>query len=92
MTDAERTGGTTVTAWLERLRATLPPGADRELTPGEMNALLELTRDAAHASERIAAPLTAFLVGAAYADLPDGAREARIRELTATLRNAGTEG
>lgn len=82
--------------WLDRLRAHLVPldrrpphdggtagVANLDLTPGEQAALLDLTRVAAHRSERIAAPLSAFVVGAAFAHLPSDERERRVRELTA---------
>lgn len=38
-----------------------------ELQPGEMQELLDCTRDVAHTSERRFAPLAAFLLGVAVA-------------------------
>lgn len=72
--------------WIERLRRALGPGDPGiELGLEERDALLDLTRVAAHRSERIAAPFTAFLVGAALRDLAQEARIERIRALTAGL-------
>ena len=39
--------------------------------PAEVRALLELTRDVAHGVERVAAPLTAYLVGRAGGPTPE---------------------
>lgn len=77
--------------WIERLRTALgsaDPGI--ELGPEERAAILELTRVAAHASQRVAAPFTAFLVGAALDDLAEPARIERLRALTSMLSRAGT--
>jgi hypothetical protein len=76
----------TLDEWIERLRRALGPGDPGiELGLEEREALLELTRVAAHASERIAAPFTAFLVGAALGELAQEERVARIRALTEGL-------
>jgi hypothetical protein len=86
--DPEPTG-LTLDEWIERLRTALgssDPGI--ELGLEEREALLELTRVAAHASQRIAAPFTAFLVGAAVDDLSQPARIERIRALTVELRTS----
>ncbi len=48
-------------------------------------ALLDLTRVAAHRSERIAGPITAYLVGLALADVRPADRAARIRTLVSRL-------
>ena len=50
--------------WLEAVaqRLDLPGGA---LSETEVSVLLDLARDAAHEVERVAAPLTTFLVGVA---------------------------
>jgi len=72
--------------WIERLRRALgtsEPGI--ELGPDEREALLHLTRTAALRSEADAAPLTAFLVGAAIGDLAQEQRVERIRALTEAL-------
>ena len=83
--DAEPTG-LTLDAWLDRVRRALgaaDPGIG--LGPDERDAILDLARVAAHTSERIAAPLTAFILGAALRDLDPTARIERIRALTAAL-------
>ncbi len=49
--------------WLDRLSIEL--ALDRELDPREIDLLLEVARDAAHGVERLAAPLTTFLLGVA---------------------------
>jgi Domain of unknown function (DUF6457) len=51
----------------------------------EQRAMLDLARIAAHRSERIAAPITAYLVGLALAQLDPAARAAAIRGLVAGL-------
>lgn len=63
--DAARLTGVTspdLDAWLANVALQLgiePP------TPAEVRALLDMTRDVAHGVERVAAPLTAYLVGLA---------------------------
>lgn len=71
--------------WLDRLADQLPAGSTATITPGEQAALLDLARVAAHTSERIAAPISTFLVGVAYASEPGDERAQRIRELTRAL-------
>ncbi len=52
-----------IDAWLERLSAELDV-ADVRLDNNDLHTLLDLARDAAHqVGERLAAPLTTFLVG-----------------------------
>jgi hypothetical protein len=54
-----------IEAWLGRLSAELDV-ADIRLDDNDLHILLDLARDAAHqVGERIAAPLTTFLVGVA---------------------------
>jgi hypothetical protein len=71
-------------AWLERVRAELgtesPP-----LANAEREALLELTRLAAHTSERVAGPFTVYALGMAVAGLPEEDRLERIRSLAEGL-------
>jgi hypothetical protein len=57
--------------WIEKFAAEL--GVDPP-TEEEFATLLELAGDAAHSSERIAAPIACWLVGRAGAT-PDAARE-----------------
>lgn len=72
--------------WLEQLRMALGP-ADPGLELGmeERDAILELARVAAHRCERIAAPLTAFIVGAGLRDLAQPGRIEMIQAVTRTL-------
>ena len=58
----DTTNGVSLDAWLAILRA-VPELAAVEVTRDEQRALLDLTRVAAHRSERIAPPITAYLVG-----------------------------
>lgn len=69
---------------LALLRATMP-GGQLALTDAERDALLDLARVAAHASERRAAPLATFLAGCAYADLPAPERARALQTLVADL-------
>jgi hypothetical protein len=69
--------------WFAELLAHLPGGAAP--TEAETAALLDLARVAAHTSERWAAPVSTFVVGAALADVAPEERAARIRALTAEL-------
>lgn len=70
-----------VAEWLDHLRRATTSTRDLMLSEAEQRELLDLARIAAHRSERIAAPLTTFLVGIALADLPSDRRAARIAEL-----------
>lgn len=74
----------TVRQWLDALRAEL--GVDGlDLSGAEQRALLDLARVAAHASERVAAPLSTFLAGVAFADLAPDARARAIETVTRRL-------
>lgn len=53
-----------IDTWLERLSAELDI-SDLEFDDNSMHTLLDLARDAAHEVERMAAPLSTFLVGVA---------------------------
>lgn len=78
--------------WLERLRMALGPADPGiELGMEERDAILELARVAAHRCERIAAPLTAFLVGAGLRDLAQPGRIEMIHAITKSL-GGGAEG
>lgn len=72
-------------AWLERLAELLPADLADGAGPAERAVLLDLARVAAHRSERIAAPITTYLAGAAFAGLPPAERLARLRALLAAL-------
>ena len=63
--------------WLAAVAAEVGT-SDLVLSPDEVRTLLDLARDAAHEVERVAAPLTTFLVGVAVgrgAPLADVARQ-----------------
>ena len=65
-----------IEAWLERLCAELGV-ADIRLDDNDLRTLLDLARDAAHQVERLAAPLTTFLVGVAVGRGQDPRRSGR---------------
>jgi len=74
----------TLDAWVALVRARLGGvDVDRETEA----ALLDLTRIAAHRSERVAGPITAFLAGVALADVPVEARAGRVRALIEALES-----
>jgi Domain of unknown function (DUF6457) len=70
--------------FLEKVRVLLGPDAPT-IGDGEVEAVLELARVAAHTSERRAAPVTAYLVGLAVAGAAPEAREAFIDDLVVKL-------
>lgn len=72
-----------VDAWLALFSAELQPGTP--LTADDRAALLDIARVAAHRSERIAAPLTTFLLGIAMSGTPAGDWAGRIRDLVERL-------
>ena len=83
--NAEPTG-IALDAWIERVRTALgSTDAGIDLGPDERDAILDLARVAAHTSERIAAPLTTFVVGAALRQLDPSVRIERLRALAAAL-------
>lgn len=75
----------TVGEWLDRVRASLDSSADLSLTTAEEQALLGLARVAAHASERIAAPLSTYLAGVALGGLPPEGRANALAKLLQDL-------
>lgn len=67
--------------WLRAVAAELDLG-DLDLSPDTVHTLLDLARDSAHEIERIAAPLTAYLVGVAVGrGAALGAAAAQVTEL-----------
>jgi len=70
--------------FLEKVRTLLGPGA-QGAAPGEIEAVLELARVAAHASERRAAPVATYLAGMAVAGAAPEAREAFLDDLVIKL-------
>jgi hypothetical protein len=83
--DRSSTDQVAVEAWLDALGAMLPAGTLEAAGPEERVALLDLARIAAHRSQRWAAPISAYLVGFAFASLPRADRLHRIRALVAQL-------
>lgn len=73
--------------WLVRLGGVLPAGVVAEAGTAERTALLDLARIAAHRSERIAAPITTYLAGIAFAGLPPAERLERLRDLAGALES-----
>ncbi len=76
----------TLRDWLAEL-ASDPDVGEVAVSPATQAALLDLARVAAHASERIAAPITAFMAGVAFAGLDDAERAARVRALAERLED-----
>ena len=72
-------------AWLERLSTLLTADVVEGTGPAERAVLLDLARVAAHRGEHIAAPITTYLAGVAFAGLPPAERLARLRTLLAAL-------
>ena len=70
--------------FIERVRSVLGPGAPT-VGEGEIEAVLELARVAAHSSERRAAPVTTYLIGMAVAGAAPEAREAFMDDLVSKL-------
>ena len=77
-------GNLDLDAWLALVQQALEPRR-ASVSRDEERAMLDLTRIAAHRSERIAAPVTAYLVGLALAQLDPAARAEIIRGLAAGL-------
>ncbi len=75
-----------LSAWLDLLARELPAGSAQP-TAVEQAAILDLARVAAHASERIAAPISAFLVGVALASHAPEDRAVALRTLVEHLEN-----
>jgi hypothetical protein len=67
-----------VNDWLERVRQVLGPSPDLALTGIERRLLLDLARIAAHASERVAAPLSTYLAGLVLSGLSPEERAERL--------------
>ena len=70
--------------FLERVRSLLGPNPPA-VGPGEVEAILELARVAAHASERRAAPVTTYLAGLVLGGAAPEAREAFLDDLVVKL-------
>jgi hypothetical protein len=73
--------------FLERVRSLLGPNPPT-VGPGEVEAILELARVAAHASERRAAPVTTYLAGLVLGGAAPEAREAFLDDLVVKLELA----
>lgn len=70
--------------FIEKVRSLLGPAAPA-VSDGEIEAILELARVAAHSSERRAAPVTTYLIGMAVAGAAPEAREAFVDDLVSKL-------
>ena len=70
--------------WLDGL-AGLDDLAGVTVSRDEQRALLELTRIAAHRSDRIAAPITAYVAGLALASFPAADRASALARVVAAL-------
>ncbi|MGH2467567.1 MAG: DUF6457 domain-containing protein [Candidatus Limnocylindrales bacterium] len=71
-------------AWLAEL-AKVPEVGGATVSRDEQRALLDLTRVAAHRSDRIAAPITAYVVGLALAARPSDERARALGAIVAAL-------
>lgn len=85
--DLRRLENIMLTDWTERLAAEL--GLDPNDPGVELDTILNLARDAAHAVERPAAPVTAFYVG--YAAAKRGGGDAAIAECVRIARELTAE-
>jgi hypothetical protein len=82
--ERERPAPLGLDAWLEVVTATLGD-PDRTVSRDERALLLDLARVAAHRAERVAAPITAYLVGAVLSTASEDERISRLRRLVADL-------
>ena len=73
-----------LSVWLDVVLHELPDGTPAP-SAAEQAAILDLARVAAHSSERIAAPISAYLVGLAYAARQADERAAALQALVANL-------
>jgi hypothetical protein len=71
--------------WIPSFAERLLGDRDALPTAEEQRLILELSRIAAHASERIAAPIVSYMVGLALAGSAPASREERIARLVADL-------
>jgi hypothetical protein len=72
--------------WLRRLRAAAGVPTDAPpVSAAEQRALLGLARVAAHTSERVAAPISTYLLGVAMASLAPEERAAELERILAVL-------
>ena len=73
--------------FLERVRSLLGPNPPA-VSPGELEAILELARVTAHSSERRAATVTTYLAGLVLGGAAPEAREAFLDDLVVKLEAA----
>ncbi len=87
MERSETSGGLRLDEWLDAVRDELVAAGTEApvVTRDEQRALLEMARIAAHRSERIAAPITSFLLGLALAGRDPAARAEAIGRLAGRL-------
>ena len=83
---------TELTTWLDTVSSELGI-TDVELDNNSIHTLLDLARDSAHEVERLAAPLTAFLVGVAVGRGESlGGAAARVTALALSAGGESTSG
>ena len=75
-----------LSTWLDLVLRELPDGAAVP-SAAEQTAILDLARVAAHGSERVAAPISAYLVGLAFSALPADERAAALQVLVGHLES-----
>jgi hypothetical protein len=81
-------GPPTAREWIADFAGRLPGGAAAVPSAEEQRFILELSRIAAHASERIAAPIISYMVGIVLAPLDEAARTEELARLVAELEAA----
>lgn len=83
---------TDLSTWLDSVASELGV-TDVELDNNSIHTLLDLARDSAHEVERLAAPLTAFLVGIAVGRGESlGAAAARVTALALSAQGTPAQG
>jgi hypothetical protein len=89
---AERSGQPTAQEWIAGFADKLPADSGGVPAAEEQSLILALSRIAAHASERIAAPIASYMVGVALASRDTDSRVIEIRRLVEELEvNAGQQ-
>ena len=85
---AEGSERPTAQEWIAGFADQLPAGSGGVPATEEQRLILELSRVAAHGSERIAAPIASYMVGMALAQRDTGSRLTELRRLIETLEDA----
>jgi hypothetical protein len=82
---SDSTDPMSIDEWLGLLDATLADARPARITTGERRLLLEIARLAAHASERVAAPITTYRLGLALASVPTDMRTLELERVRTAL-------